>query len=305
MSTQTDFDRHAAAWLTDGPTELADRVLDAALREVHVTRQRPDLRLPWRFPKMSNLSSIGRAVLVGAVLLVAIAGGAYLVGGSSNTVDSSDPPSTPAATAARSTDVPSATGSLGIPAWTRYESSTYPTLTMSYPADWSVNAPATRAWKPGDKLYVDTWPYADSFVSAGESAVGLFAWEMPAGEGIDLDSVVALTAWARSFCRDVEAFACGEFTDRAVPMCLNAGGASCRAALLVPTDRAQYAFFMDWPSVMFTDAPDMVNVIVVAREDTFPSAVRYGGSVELLKSILAKMDVQTPRPGENVGHPPE
>ncbi len=38
----------------------------------------------------------------------------------------------------------------------------------------------------------------------------------------------------------------------------------------------------------------MVQVVVVAREDGFPSAARYGGSVELLKSILTTMDVWTP-----------
>ncbi|MEA2673857.1 MAG: hypothetical protein QOI92_1049 [Chloroflexota bacterium] len=32
MTTNSDFDRHASAWLADGPTELSDRVLDAALR---------------------------------------------------------------------------------------------------------------------------------------------------------------------------------------------------------------------------------------------------------------------------------
>ena len=77
-------------------------------------------------------------------------------------------------------------------------------------------------------------------------------------------------------------------------MCLNAGGASCRGAILVPTAEAQYAFVMDWTSAMFTNLPDLIRVVVVAREDSFPSAGRYGGSVELLKAMLTTMDVWGP-----------
>jgi hypothetical protein len=33
-------------------------------------------------------------------------------------------------------------------------------------------------------------------------------------------------------------------------------------------------------------------VVVIGREDGFPSAARYGGSVQLLKSILATMHVR-------------
>ena len=35
-----DLDRTARLWLQDGPDQLADRVLEAALDEIHVTRQR-------------------------------------------------------------------------------------------------------------------------------------------------------------------------------------------------------------------------------------------------------------------------
>ena len=103
-----------------------------------------------------------------------------------------------------------------------------------------------------------------------------------------------LKAWAQTFCSDIGASSCEDFTQRAAPMCLNAGGGSCRAALLVPTAEEQYAFFVDWASAMLTNIPDRVRVVVVAREDSFPSAARYGGSVELLKSILTTMDVWSP-----------
>src|SRR5262245_25228723 len=74
MSTTTDFDRLARAWLDDGPTQLSDRALDAALTDVHLTRQRRALRVPWRFPQMPAPSrAAGVAVLV---LVALVAGGA-------------------------------------------------------------------------------------------------------------------------------------------------------------------------------------------------------------------------------------
>lgn len=69
MTTNSDFDRHAAAFLADGPTQLADRVLDAALTEVHLTRQRRGLAALWRFPRMNAFFRLQAAALVAVVLL--------------------------------------------------------------------------------------------------------------------------------------------------------------------------------------------------------------------------------------------
>src|SRR3954471_17875846 len=68
-----DFDRLASAWLEDGPAELQDRVLDAALREVHQTHQRRHVA-PRRFPQMSLFSTglAGRAIGVAAAVAVAL-----------------------------------------------------------------------------------------------------------------------------------------------------------------------------------------------------------------------------------------
>lgn len=164
-------------------------------------------------------------------------------------------------------------------------------FTLGVPEDWSLHSAATRGWQAGDAFGADDVTYADVFVSPEEATVGLFVWEMPAGDGADLDSVQGLTAWAQTFCDVIVEASCGEFTQGAAPMCLDAGGDSCRPAILVPTADQQYAFFMDWSSAMFTDVPNLVRVVVVAREDGFPSAARYGGSVELLRSILTTMDV--------------
>jgi hypothetical protein len=69
--TTNDFDRVARSWLDDGPTELSDRVLQSALDEIHLTRQR---RASWparRLPSMPNTFRL--AVAIGAVVL-AVAG---------------------------------------------------------------------------------------------------------------------------------------------------------------------------------------------------------------------------------------
>jgi hypothetical protein len=79
MSTRSEFDRLASAWLSDGPTELTDRVLDAALHEVHVTHQRRR-PAPWRTFPMSFLpvGLAGRAIAVVVVAAVALGGAAFL-----------------------------------------------------------------------------------------------------------------------------------------------------------------------------------------------------------------------------------
>ena len=72
--TTNDFDRTARLWLEDGPDQLSDRVLQAALDEIHVTRQRRALRPAWRFPSM-NIAI--RLAAVAAVLVVVVAGIRY------------------------------------------------------------------------------------------------------------------------------------------------------------------------------------------------------------------------------------
>jgi len=103
MNTTSDFDGRAAAWLADGPTELNDRVLEAALREVHLTRQRRRLSTPWRSLPMSMLPR----QLVAAALVAAVAVAGVLV--LANRTNVGAPPATlapstaasPAATASR------------------------------------------------------------------------------------------------------------------------------------------------------------------------------------------------------------
>jgi hypothetical protein len=293
MSTNRNFDRIAEAWLAEGPSQLADRVLDAALDEVHLTNQRRRLPVPWRFTLMPALS---RATGIAALALVAVVGAGGLISLNSKAPSGPGGPTT-APTAA---PTPGASEvAPGITAWTTYTSEIHG-FTLGYPEDWSVNAPATRKWQTGDEFPGDVWPYADTFVGPGEgdASIGLFVWEMPLGEGVDPESVEGMKAWAEAFCNNVGVSACDAFTQDAVPMCLasviDPDVVECRGALLVPTDGPQFAFIPDWTSLIFTGIPDVVTVVVIGREDSFPSAARYDGSVELLKSILTTMDVWTP-----------
>ena len=117
-TTPSDFDRVARAWLAEGPTELSDRVLQAALDEAHLSRRRRALRLPWR----SFMSVPGRAVAIALAAVAVLVAGLLLVGGGGGPVASPEAsataaprnaaPTTAAPTGARSTPGASPAGLL-------------------------------------------------------------------------------------------------------------------------------------------------------------------------------------------------
>lgn len=108
MSTNRDFDRIAAAWLAEGPSELADRVLEDALAEVHLTHQRHGLILSPTFLRRLPVRLAAAAALV------------VLVGGALSVLRSSIDPGQPTLShSATSSPVPSGkirdSGSFGEP----------------------------------------------------------------------------------------------------------------------------------------------------------------------------------------------
>jgi hypothetical protein len=116
MTHGRDLERLLDSWLADGPTIAADRVIDDVAARIARQPQRPAWRLrPWRFPTMSTPI---RLVAVGAALLIAILGGAVLMGGGSGRpvapIPTAAPSPSPVASAA-----PSAAASAGaaFPAW--------------------------------------------------------------------------------------------------------------------------------------------------------------------------------------------
>lgn len=77
--TGTDFDRTARAWLQDGPVVMSDRALQAALDEVHQTRQRRAIWPAWRNAPM-NTTVFRFAALAAGVLVIAVLGFSILPG---------------------------------------------------------------------------------------------------------------------------------------------------------------------------------------------------------------------------------
>ena len=82
------FDHLAVAWLLEGPTQLNDQVLHAALAEVHGTaqRRRPISLGRVRMPQMSRI-----AIVVGAAALLVL-GGAFVIGGGHQGPTTAPPP---------------------------------------------------------------------------------------------------------------------------------------------------------------------------------------------------------------------
>jgi len=83
MTNERDFDRIARAFMAEGTTQLADRVLERSLADVHHTRQRRALlRAPWRTPVMNIYAKLAAAAVV--VVAVGALGVWFLSPGSSS-----------------------------------------------------------------------------------------------------------------------------------------------------------------------------------------------------------------------------
>lgn len=66
--TDDDFDRTIRRWLERGPTSMSDRALQAALDEIHLTRQRPAWMPTPRVPRASAMTRFA----IGAVAVLTI-----------------------------------------------------------------------------------------------------------------------------------------------------------------------------------------------------------------------------------------
>lgn len=152
MTTDPEFDRIAQGFMVDGPTELADRVLDAVIDEVHLTRQRRAIRPPWRLPSMNPfvrlavVAAIGALFIGGAFTILSRPGQPAIVG----TGPSPAPSPTPVASASGSA-APSPTVAASQPAaptlpplTARFTSPTYG-YSIGTAAGWTAT-PATKRW---------------------------------------------------------------------------------------------------------------------------------------------------------------
>ena len=143
MTTDREFDRIAMAWLADGPVELSDRVLDAVVDEIHLTRQRRASRVPWRFPPMTMPARVAAIVAIGALILAGVA----VVGGVGRSGPA--PSSAPASVGGRRAIAPSPRSSpIALPALDQTFTSPRHGYTVKVPTGWTVT-PATKPWPQG------------------------------------------------------------------------------------------------------------------------------------------------------------
>jgi hypothetical protein len=285
MSTNSDFDRVASAWLADGPVELSDRVLGAALSEVHLTRQRRATRAPWRYPTMPSLTKLaGAAVTVVAL----VAGTAWLLGlqGQGPGVGG-EPTRTPGPDASTASPSPraSATPDLGesptpdTAGWTTYTSSRYG-FQIGHPADWALQ-PAVRAWTMETDAANFRSTAQEAFVNPAAS-IRVSAWTTDTGLGKVIDDPAEILAWVEDYCAASRNTPCTGIADRAVPMCVEKR--DCHPALLVP--------FADDVQAFVPGLDDgEITVVAVWRRDSDPSVALYGGGRKLLEAFLSTMDV--------------
>ena len=190
MTIDHDFDRITEAWLVEGPAELPERVLDAVVDEIHLTRQRRAVRAPWRFPAMTTLSRLGAAAVVG---VLAVGGLLLITRPGQSAVAGPSPDSSVAVTASPTAvasvpSVPPLTGTFASPPYG---------YTVRYPAGWTTT-PATDSWKtstwttPGD-------PTLDAIYST-DARLSVASQPLTAGQSPD--------SWLATYCHYAAAAPC-------------------------------------------------------------------------------------------------
>lgn len=185
MSTNRDFDRIAAGWLAEGPTELNDRVLDAALDEVHLTSQRRRAAAPWRTSTMPMHLRLAAAIAIVAV--VGFAGVNYL--GKLGVGHSGPAPTCTSAAAPDASPRPETTP-LDRATWSTFVSTRFG-FSICYPSGWFVRT-SDMAPDPSHPAFAGLDPTQAHFIASDESIV-LSAWSSQVAPGTTLDALVQAT----------------------------------------------------------------------------------------------------------------
>jgi hypothetical protein len=274
------FDRAVRDWLDDGSDRTPPAAIDAVLLAVTTTPQERDLRILRRTTQMPTYVRLAAGIAIVAVVGV---GALMYIGNSPGVGGAPTPSPTP-------TPVASAAPSLapGISGWKPYTSAAYG-FTMSYPSDWDVAGRATHKWQPGEPGTAEDASFWDSFANDDGDGTLMLVAQVPAPSGADLESWEGLHAVHRQLCDEPTIPACpAEYTPTSL-----CSGQDCAPAIL--------ALNGDDPMpVALIGDPEkgIVTVIWIGRVDSFPTAAKYGGTVQLLKSVLTQMDVRDPQPGE-------
>lgn len=146
MNTINDFDRRAVAWLADGPSELSDRVLEAALREVHVTRQRHRWSAPWRTLLMPMRTGLAAAALATAIAV----GGLFILRPQPSGTGSAGPSATTSPVPSVAPSVAPSAEASPSEGPVSFTSPLYG-YTVSVPPGWVVTD-AALPWREGERL---------------------------------------------------------------------------------------------------------------------------------------------------------
>jgi len=279
------FDRAVRDWLDDGSDRTPPAAINAVLLAVTTTPQERDLRIPRRTTQMPTYVRLAAGIAIVAVVGV----GALMYIGNSPGVGGAPTPSptpTPVASAA-----PSAPPSLapGISGWKPYTSAAYG-YTMSYPQGWYVASRASHKWEPGEPGTEEAAPFWDIFANDDGDGTVMLVAQVPAPAGADLESWDGLHAVHRELCDEPTIPGCpADYT----PTSLCSGQQDCAPAILALNGDDPM------PVALIGDPENgVVTVIWIGRVDSFPTAAKYGGTVQLLKSVLTQMDVRDPQPGE-------
>jgi len=264
MSTQRDFDRTAQAWLAEGPSELADRVLDAALDEVHLTNQRRRLAaLPWRTFSLNTPLRVAAGIAIVAVLgfaALSFLGRGPGYGGA----PTPGPTSVPSSTAATS---PAATslGAIDTTTWATYTSTRYG-FSIGYPADWIVRS-ADHDWAfPADATSFPPTAGETFHTPAGGVAVSAYAVTVAPG--------TTMSAWLQAYCPVAES------------------NSPCTALQSRPTSLDGHAGSI----VRFTEDTQAyvligtrLYIVGCWRSESDPTVLPFGGASRLLDGFLSTM----------------
>jgi hypothetical protein len=256
MSTSRDFDRIAAAWLAEGPNELADRVLDDALAEVHLTNQRRGLFAPWRYTPMNAYSRVAAAVLVAAL---ALGGAVYLIG--RNTPSVGGPTATPEVSSSPTT-APAPPTELPASALVPFTSAQYG-YSISVPDGWGVQV-ATRTLHGTEPLWGSDPQVA---TPAGDSIQGgdFARSNSPSGRLLIAASTTPPGATLESWTADTTELKCGPPTSQGAitidgePATLNTY-AACSGLFLqwATVLHGGYAWHIVWLNNQGSEAADVV-----------------------------------------------
>jgi hypothetical protein len=283
MSTTDDFERISNAWLADGPTELADRVLDAALEEVHLTHQRRRLAL-WRSTHMSFLSSnMARLAAVVVVAIVALGGAFYLLGpnrgGVGGPVATPTPPP-PTAAPSPSAVAQSTFGAIDTSTWTTYTSTRYG-FKIGHPADWTER-PADHSWTfppaaasgAPDAMGTST----EGFIAPGQTIL-VSAWSVAAAAG-----TCAQTWMVDAYCPSNQVPSASDPAP-----CDRLGPGGPRVTPVTVDGHAGVLARFSEDTQAFVLVGNTMYVVACWRPESDPSVTPYLGATRLLEAYLSTM----------------